>query len=92
VGFDQDLTRVAQDPAIRRLAERRAGSRELAEDAMQETYYAVARVKNPETIRDLGAFFRASLVNQTNHQPSAPGRSTASPDDHPQARACLLNG
>jgi DNA-directed RNA polymerase specialized sigma24 family protein len=90
MGFDQDLTRVAQDPATRRLAERRAGTRELAEDAPQETYCAVERAKNPETMRDLRAFFRLWSIRSTisaRAQPPFP-----SLDDHGPARACLLNG
>jgi DNA-directed RNA polymerase specialized sigma24 family protein len=65
--FHEDVARVARDPAISRLAERRAGSRQLAEDALQETYWNVARA-NPETIRDLRAFFCTSLIREIVHQ------------------------
>jgi DNA-directed RNA polymerase specialized sigma24 family protein len=65
--FHEDVARVARDPAIRRLAERRAGSRQLAEDALQETYWNVARA-NPKTIRDLRAFFCRSLIREIAHQ------------------------
>lgn len=78
MGFRDDLARVAQDPEIRRYAERRAGSRELAEDAIQETYWAVARVKNPQTIRDLRAFFRTAVAREISHQR---GRSIPAPID-----------
>jgi DNA-directed RNA polymerase specialized sigma24 family protein len=68
MGFEDDVARVAQDPAIRGLAVARAGSRELAEDALQETYWAVARVKDPGRIQDLRAFFVTSLIHEINHQ------------------------
>jgi hypothetical protein len=68
MGFDREVEKVATDPQVRRLAERRAGSHELAEDALQETYWTVARVKNPESIVDLRAFFCRSLINEINRQ------------------------
>lgn len=74
--FPSDLARVAVDPLVRQLAMRRAGSRELAEDALQETYSVVARVKNPEDIRDLRAFFCRSLIREIDHQRA---RSTSIP-------------
>ncbi|HUY52487.1 MAG TPA: hypothetical protein VMV92_43420 [Streptosporangiaceae bacterium] len=72
MGFRDDVAKVAADPQVRRLAERRAGSHELAEDALQETYYAVAKMKNPETIRDLRAFFCKSLINEINRRLARP--------------------
>lgn len=68
MGFYDDLATVAIDPAIMRLAERRAGSRELGLDAVQATYVAVSQVKDPERIQDLRAFFRTSLIREINHQ------------------------
>jgi DNA-directed RNA polymerase specialized sigma24 family protein len=68
MGFEDDVARVAQDPGIRGLAVARAGSRALAEDALQETYWAVARVKDPERIEDLRAFFCTCLIREINHQ------------------------
>jgi hypothetical protein len=64
VGFFEDLERVRQDLVLRRLAQVRAGDRELAEDALQQTYWNVARVTHPETIRDLRAFFCRALINE----------------------------
>jgi hypothetical protein len=64
VGFFEDLQRVRQEPAVRRLAQLRARDRELAEDALQQTYWNVARVPHPETIRDLRAFFCRALINE----------------------------
>jgi DNA-directed RNA polymerase specialized sigma24 family protein len=68
MGLHEELATLTGDPAIRRLAERRAGSRELGEDALHEAYCSVARVKNPESIRDLRAFFCTSLIHEINHQ------------------------
>ena len=75
-GFREDLARLVHDPAIRRLAERRAGSRELAEKALQETSWSVARVRDPETIPDVRAFFVRSLLHEINHQRRAAARTS----------------
>ena len=94
MGFLEDLARVAQDPDIRRLAQRRAGSRELAEDALQETYLAIARARQPETIRDLRAFFRTSLIREINHQFTRPAPvpvdDITTAVDHAQGKAPLV--
>jgi DNA-directed RNA polymerase specialized sigma24 family protein len=68
MGFRENLKRVATDPAIRRLAEWRAGCHQLAEDALQETYWNVVRTSDPEHIQDLGAFFRTALIREIHHQ------------------------
>jgi Sigma-70 region 2 len=58
-----ELVRVFSDPQIRRLAERRAGSREMAEDALQETFYIVSRLLgDPERIVNLRAYFASVLT------------------------------
>ena len=62
--FQSALLAIAQDPEIRRLALRLAGDLELAEDARQEAYYAVRRVRNPEEIKDLRAYFCTVLANK----------------------------
>ncbi len=72
MGFLDDLSKMFEDPKIRRLAERRARSRELAEDALQETFRAVAQTQHPESIRDLRAFFCKSLIHEINHQLARP--------------------
>ena len=68
MGFLDDLAELVEDPAIRRLAGRRARSRELAEDALQDTFHAVARTQHPEAIDDLRAFFCKSLIRAINRQ------------------------
>ncbi len=57
-----ELTRVWRDPAIRSLAMRRAGSYEVAEDALQETYYLISRLKHLEEIENLRAYFCMVLM------------------------------
>lgn len=61
--FSEELCRIISDPAVRRLARQRAGSADLAEDALQETFYSVARVRDPGSIRNLEGYVRRSLVH-----------------------------
>ena len=68
MGFPDDLAKLVEDSEIRRLAERRARSHELAEDALHDTFHAVARTQHPESIRDLRAFFCKSLIHEISHQ------------------------
>ena len=65
--FLDDLAELVQDPAIRRLAERRAGSRELAEDALQETFRAVAqtRCRRPATFTETSHANNENLWSDT---------------------------
>jgi DNA-directed RNA polymerase specialized sigma24 family protein len=72
MGLHEDLVRVAADQRMRRLARRRAGSPQLAEDALQETFHNVAQTKHPETIVDLYAFFRTALIHWINQQLTRP--------------------
>jgi DNA-directed RNA polymerase specialized sigma24 family protein len=76
-GFLDDLAALVQDPAIRALARHRAGSRELAEDALQDTFYYAAR-KSPEEIRDLLSFFCKSLTRTIDRELA---RSAARPTE-----------
>ena len=73
----QELARIAADPEMFRLAVRRAGCRELAEDAMQETARAIVERKSPEAIENLRAFFYVALIREIDHQL---GRPAAIPD------------
>lgn len=68
MAFHDDLAKLVADPAIRALAIRRARSRELAEDALHDTFYAVAKTGNPEAIEDLRAFFCKSLIRTINRR------------------------
>jgi DNA-directed RNA polymerase specialized sigma24 family protein len=71
-----DLADVAADQEMYRRAVRRAGSRELAEDALQETVHAIAGRRSPEAIENLAGFFYVSLIREIDHQL---GRPTAIP-------------
>ncbi len=51
---------------------RRAGSRELAQDAMQETARAIAERKSPDVIENLRGFFYVSLIREIDHQLGRP--------------------
>ena len=74
--FLDKLTAITQDPAVRGLALRRAGTPDLAEDALQSAFCAVAQTQNPQSIRDLRAFFRKALILEINHELT---RSTPAP-------------
>lgn len=56
------LAAIREDPKVKKLARTRAGDSELAEDALQETYYAVARLRNPKGIADLRAYYCRVLL------------------------------
>ena len=66
-GFRQELLAIREDPQVKGLALRRAGDPELAEDALQEAYCAVAGLENPERIEDLRAYFCRVLINEVYH-------------------------
>jgi DNA-directed RNA polymerase specialized sigma24 family protein len=70
-GFHDELARIAFDPEIVRIATRRAGSRELAEDAIQETLRSIAERQGP-AIKNLRAFFHVALRHEINHQLGRP--------------------
>ena len=72
MGGSDDIARIATDPEMIRRAVRRAGSRELAEDAMQETVRAIAERKSPEPIDNLRGFFYVALIREIDHQLGRP--------------------
>jgi DNA-directed RNA polymerase specialized sigma24 family protein len=59
-GYDE-LAAIASDPVMRRHARRLVG--ELAEDVLQETWYAVAQVCAREPIGNLPGYFYRVMVN-----------------------------
>jgi hypothetical protein len=65
--FYDEVCEIRGDLEIWRLAVRRAGSFDLAEDALQDTFYAVARVSDPERIENLRGFFCRALIRQIAH-------------------------
>jgi DNA-directed RNA polymerase specialized sigma24 family protein len=70
--FQEELLLIRTAPEIWRLALRRAGCRDLAEDALQETFYSVSRVKDPGHVENLRAFFCKALIHEINHQREQP--------------------
>lgn len=66
--FREDLARVASDPEMLRHAIRRAGNRELAEDALQEAARAIAERRSSQIIENLRGFFYVALIHEIDHQ------------------------
>lgn len=60
----QELATIREDPQVKRLALRWAGSPDVAEDALQETYYVMARISDPYRIKDLRAYFCRTLRHE----------------------------
>lgn len=60
--YFQRLLAIAEDAQVKRFALARAGDLELAEDALQQTYDAMARIKDPGGIADLKAYFYKVLI------------------------------
>ena len=58
----QRLLAIAEEAKVRRFALARAGDLELAEDAIQQTYDTMARIKDPSRIQDLRAYFYKVLI------------------------------
>ncbi|HUC24635.1 MAG TPA: hypothetical protein VMA73_18150 [Streptosporangiaceae bacterium] len=58
----EQLAAIREDPKVKKLARGRAGDPELAEDALQEAYYAVARLEDLEHIEDLRAYYCRVLL------------------------------
>jgi DNA-directed RNA polymerase specialized sigma24 family protein len=94
MGFHEELASIAADLEMFRLAIRRAGSRELAEDAMQETARAIGECKNAGAIDNLRGYFYRALIHEIDHQL---GRPAAIPDadigltsDRRQSRTSLF--
>ena len=65
--FPAELLTIWQDPEVRRLAARRAGDPDLAQDALQAAVAAVARVSDPTRIENLKAYFCRVLINEVYH-------------------------
>jgi hypothetical protein len=82
VGFDDDVATVATDAEMLRLAIRHAGSRELAEDSIQETVRALGERKSPDAIGNLRGFFYVALIHEIDHQLARPSAfPVGGPDD-----------
>jgi DNA-directed RNA polymerase specialized sigma24 family protein len=62
------LLELWQDPQVRGYAWRRAGDRDLADDALQTTYYLMARLKHLAEIENLKAYFYQVLRHEIDRQ------------------------
>lgn len=62
--FPPELLAIWADPEVRRLAARRAGDPELAQDALLQAVCAVAAVRDLGRIEDLKAYFCRVLINE----------------------------
>ena len=60
------LAVIREDPLVKKHANRRAGDPELAKDALQEAYYAMAKM-DPEQIEDLRKYF-CTVVSHTAYR------------------------
>lgn len=78
----RELLAIASDPRIMGLARRRTGDRDLAEDVMQEAVYIVSRVRDPERIVNLRAYFCKVVTNEAARLRSM---QKALPLDDPEA-------
>ena len=70
--FLAELAAIAQDPRGARASSEAREYPHLAEDALQDTFYAVARTRDPQSIHNLHAFFCKTLIRQINHQLAHP--------------------
>jgi len=69
VKAQDELLEILQDPRVRAFARRRAnGDGDLAEDALQETCYAMLRLKRPAEIKSMRAYFYRSLAHEVARQ------------------------
>src|ERR1700685_4487139 len=92
--FQQELLAVRNDPKVRSLAGRRAGDPDLAVDALQATYCAVARVADPTAIRNLRAYFCQVLTHEVHGKLGQLGATlvedfTGVADAHQRRSGCL---
>ena len=60
----RQLLAIRENPQIKSFARARAGDPDVAEDALQETYYAMAAMKHPERIEDLRKYFCTVLIRK----------------------------
>jgi len=64
----QQLAEILKDPRIRGLALRYAGHPALADDALQSTYYAMARLEHLGQIQNLRAYVGKVLIREIHRE------------------------
>jgi DNA-directed RNA polymerase specialized sigma24 family protein len=84
------LLEVWQDPQVRGYARRCAGDRDVADDALQSTYYAMARLKHLAEIENLKAYFYRVLRREIGSERAGLGAVLV--EDFPRAAECSQSG
>jgi DNA-directed RNA polymerase specialized sigma24 family protein len=89
----QQLAEILEDPRIRGLAMRYAGHPALADDALQSTYYAVARLEHLGQIQNLRAYVCKALIREIHRERSQLGAIVIDDfariaDEHQDAAGC----
>jgi DNA-directed RNA polymerase specialized sigma24 family protein len=69
----QQLVEIREDRRIKHFALRLAGDVEVAADALQSAYYAIARLNNLEQIENLRAYFCKVLIRAVHRERSQLG-------------------
>lgn len=64
----QELAEIWKDPRIKSLARRQAGDPDVADDALQSAYYAVARMKRLDQVENLRAYFCRVLIHEVHRE------------------------
>jgi len=90
--FDERLAALCLDSDVRRFAMRLARNRELAEDAIQEVYWALARTADPGGIDDLRRYFCAALQHMVRRLLKQSSTSPTPAGDMDAARAAQAGG
>jgi DNA-directed RNA polymerase specialized sigma24 family protein len=67
------LLEIRQDPRVRGFARRVAGDPDVAEDALQSTYYAMARLEHLAGIENIKAYFYRVLLREIGRERSQLG-------------------
>jgi len=90
------LLELWQDPQVRGYARRCAGDHEVADDALQSTYYAMARLKHLAEIENMKAYFyqvlRREIVRERGELGAALIEDFAREADDRQLDARALDG
>jgi hypothetical protein len=60
----EQLAAIREDPQVKNLARVWAQDPDLAEDALQEAFYTMARLKHPERVKDPGKHFCLVVVRK----------------------------
>jgi DNA-directed RNA polymerase specialized sigma24 family protein len=60
----QELVEIWEDPRIKNLARRHAGDSDVADDALQSAYYAIARLSHLDQVENLRAYFCRVLIHE----------------------------